>query len=53
MVKLTCLASCTAVGLLPFVTEPAFAEFQIQEAGSRKARSSSNIAAATIGACRK
>ena len=36
MVKLTCLASCTAVGLLLFVTEPAFAEFQIQEAGIEK-----------------
>jgi hypothetical protein len=33
MVKLTCLASCTAVGLLLLATEPAFAEFQIQEAG--------------------
>jgi hypothetical protein len=44
MVKLTCLASCTAVGLLPFVTEPAFAEFQIQEAGSRKSRSSFELA---------
>ena len=36
MVKLTCLASCTAVALLLFVTEPAFAEFQIQEAGIEK-----------------
>ena len=36
MVKLTCLASCTAVGLLLFVTEPALAEFQIQEAGIEK-----------------
>ena len=36
MVKLTCLASCTAVALLLFVIEPAFAEFQIQEAGIEK-----------------
>ena len=36
MVKLTCLASCTAVGLLLLATEPAFAEFQIQEAGIEK-----------------
>jgi hypothetical protein len=36
MVKLTCLASCTAVALLLFVTGPAFAEFQIQEAGIEK-----------------
>jgi hypothetical protein len=36
MVRLTCLASCTTVGLLLFVTEPAFAEFQIQEAGIEK-----------------
>jgi len=36
MVRLTCLASCTAVGRLLFVIEPAFAEFQIQEAGIEK-----------------
>jgi hypothetical protein len=36
MVKLTCLASCTVAGLLLFVTEPALAEFQIQEAGIEK-----------------
>ena len=36
MVRLTCLASCTAVALLLFVTEPALAEFQIQEAGIEK-----------------
>ena len=36
MVKLTCLASCPAVGLLLLATEPAFAEFQIQEAGIEK-----------------
>ena len=34
MVKLTSLASCTAVAL--FASEPAFAEFQIQEAGIEK-----------------
>jgi len=38
MVKLTCLASCTAVALLLFVIEPAFAEFQIQEAGIEKGK---------------
>jgi hypothetical protein len=34
MVKLTSLASCK--GLLLFASEPAFAEFQIQEAGIEK-----------------
>jgi len=36
MAGLTRLVRCTAAGLLLFVTEPAFAEFQIQEAGIEK-----------------